>query len=167
MYNPLFVSEHSVEIVNINFLDLDSNTVIHWICMQGRSQSQTLNPGWARKQHFLNFSSFSYTFSIFPQFFFIFFLNLRLRVGGPEKALATPLFVCIHALLVKLWSCYMMQQSIAMWSTICKLSKFDNKPAKFIARPSVWSHHYHTVNQSTMYRITYLHKKSLQFIANL
>ena len=59
VYNPLFVSEHSVEIVNINFLDLDSNTVIHWICMQGRSQSQTLNPGWARKQHFLNFSSFS------------------------------------------------------------------------------------------------------------
>ena len=32
-------------------------------------------------------------------------------MGGPEKALATPLFVCIHALLVKLWSCYMMQHS--------------------------------------------------------
>ena len=28
-------------------------------------------------------------------------------MGGTEKALATPLFVCMHALLVKLWSCYM------------------------------------------------------------
>ena len=49
--------------------------------LQGRSQ--TLNPGWARKQHFLNFSSFSYISLIFPQFFSIFFLNLGLRVGGP------------------------------------------------------------------------------------
>ena len=48
---------------------------------QGRSQ--TLNPGWARKQHFFNFSSSSRFSLIFHQFSTIFFLNLGLRVGGP------------------------------------------------------------------------------------
>ena len=80
---------------------------------------------------------------------------------------------CLYAYMLYLWSCgratwcsIALSMAMPMWSTIFKLSKFDNKPAKFIviARPSVWSHHYHTVmtvNQSTMYRITYLHKKKI------
>ena len=72
MYNPLFVSERSVEMVNINFLDLDSNIAIHWICMQGRSQSQTLNPWVGKKatfpQFFLILVDFRYLSSIFLHF---------------------------------------------------------------------------------------------------
>ena len=51
-------------------------------CGLGRG-SQTLNPGWARKQHFLNFFSFSWIFSHLSSIF--------LHFLPPGKALATPL----------------------------------------------------------------------------
>ena len=128
VYNPLFVSEHSVEIVNINFLDLDSNTVIHWICMQGRSQSQTLNPGWARAtfpQFFLILIDFLYLSSIFLHFLPQFEAPGGWTREGPGYAT-----VCMHTcftceVVVDGATWCSSQDSMAMWSTIFKLSKFD------------------------------------------
>ena len=53
---------------------------------------QTLNPGWARNEHFFNFSSFSYSLS---HFFLIFlhFLPQFGPLGGRVKALTTPLYI--------------------------------------------------------------------------
>ena len=44
----------------------------HNLAPKSHRSSQTLNSGWARKEHFLNFSSFSY---ILSHFSFIFFLS--------------------------------------------------------------------------------------------
>ena len=61
--------------------------------------SQTRNPGWAWEDHFLIFFfSFLYYFSHFPNFPFIFFLNLVLRVRMGKVTTDAVATVIVHTL---------------------------------------------------------------------
>ena len=163
MYNPLFVSEHSVEIVNINFLDLDSNTVIHWICMQGRSQIESdSQPRVGKKATFPQFSLILLDF-LYLSSIFLHFLPQFEAPGGWTRVRRPWLRHCLYAYMLYLWSCGRATWCSSQWQCGARFLSFQNLTTNLRSslpgRVSVWPHHYHTVNQSTMYRITYLHKK--------